>query len=151
MPPGWYGCGKAQGGGGQWGRAGGCIWWRHNALCLLGGSNVRRRGRLIPFAMMAASSPSPATLAGIAAGSKAATGVVAAQQWHRQRGGTFQQRPLPRRGTTAMANAVAFFTRMSAFICWQGGGCGNNGGVDVLAPAAASAGSGHLKESMRGE
>ena len=35
-----------------------------------------------------------------------------------------------------MANAVAFFARMDAFVCWQGGGCGDNGGGDVLALAA---------------
>ena len=35
-----------------------------------------------------------------------------------------------------MANAVAFFARMDAFIHWRGGGCGNNGGGNVLALAA---------------
>jgi len=35
-----------------------------------------------------------------------------------------------------MANAVAFFAKMDAFVRWQGGGCDNNGGGDILALAA---------------
>ncbi len=51
----------------------------------------------------------------------------------------------------AVANAVAFFARMGAFIHWQGEGCGNNGGGDILNLAAARLGSGQLAESERGE
>jgi hypothetical protein len=36
----------------------------------------------------------------------------------------------------AVAKAVAFFARMDAFVRWQGGGCVNNGGCDVLVLAA---------------
>jgi len=35
-----------------------------------------------------------------------------------------------------MANAVAFFARMDTFVRWRGGGCGDNGGGDVLVLAA---------------
>ncbi len=45
---------------------------------------------------------------------------------------------------------LAFFARMGAFVCWQGGGCGgngcSNGGGNVLALVAARAGSGRLEE-----
>ena len=34
-----------------------------------------------------------------------------------------------------MANAVAFFARMDAFVRWRGGSCGKNGGGDILALA----------------
>jgi hypothetical protein len=46
---------------------------------------------------------------------------------------------------------LAFFARMGAFVCWQGGGCGNSGGGNVLTLAAARAGTGWLEERGRGE
>jgi hypothetical protein len=75
---------------------------------------------------------------------------------HRQ-GGAFPA-PTGRRGRSGARGCLGatgqgwlFFTRIGAFIRWQGGGCGNNGGSDVLALAAARAGSGRIKESGRGE
>jgi len=35
-----------------------------------------------------------------------------------------------------VANAVVFFARMDTFVRWRGGGCGKNGGSDILALAA---------------
>ena len=49
-----------------------------------------------------------------------------------------------------MANAVAFFARMNAFVHWQGGGCGDNDGSNVLKLVAARVGSEKLGESGRG-
>jgi hypothetical protein len=66
-------------------------------------------------------------------------------------GGNPNNVPHARRGTTAVVNTVAFFARMGAFACWQGEGCGHNGGGNVLALAAARAGSRWLKASRRGE
>ncbi len=51
----------------------------------------------------------------------------------------------------AVENIVAFFARMGAFIHWQGGDCGNNGGSNVLTLAVARVGSGRFKESGWGE
>jgi len=51
-------------------------------------------------------------------------------------GGDPNNNPRARRGATAVANAVAFFVRMDVFVCWRGGGCGDNGGGDVLVLAA---------------
>ncbi len=51
----------------------------------------------------------------------------------------------------AMANAMAFFVRMGTFAHWQGGGCDDNGGGNVLELAAVRSGSGQLKESEWGE
>ncbi len=48
-------------------------------------------------------------------------------------------------------SGLAFFARMGAFVCWQGGGYGNNGGGNVLVLAAARAGIGRLEECVRGE
>ncbi len=50
-----------------------------------------------------------------------------------------------------MKNALAFFARMGAFVHWQGGDCGNNGGSNVLALVVARVGSLWLKESGQGE
>ena len=49
-----------------------------------------------------------------------------------------------------MANAVAFFARMDAFVCWQGGGCGDNGGGDVLALAACESRQWTVRKERKG-
>jgi hypothetical protein len=51
-------------------------------------------------------------------------------------GGDPNNVPRARRGATTVANAVAFFARKDTFVRWRGGGCGDNGGGDVLALAA---------------
>ncbi len=48
-------------------------------------------------------------------------------------------------------SGLAFFTMIGALVHWQGGGCGNNGGGNVLVLAAAREGSGQLEERGRGE
>jgi hypothetical protein len=61
---------------------------------------------------MAAYAALPAALAGIACGG-------------RRGGGDPNNVPRTRRGATAVANAVAFFAMMDAFVRWQGGCCVN--------------------------
>ena len=51
-------------------------------------------------------------------------------------GGDPNNVPCARRGATAMANAVAVFARMDAFVRWRVGGSGDNGGGNVIALAA---------------
>ena len=56
---------------------------------------------------------------------------VAARRRRRQGGGDPNNVP-QRRRATAVANAVAFFAMMDAFIRWRGGYCFDNGGGDVF-------------------
>ena len=57
--------------------------------------------------------------------------------WCRLGGGDPNNVPCcPKRGATAVANAMAFFARMDTFVHWRGEGCGNNDGGDVIALAA---------------
>ena len=59
---------------------------------------------------------------------------VAARRQRRQGGAipTTFLAPEEARGVTAVANAVAFFAMMDAFVRWRGGCCVDNGGSDVL-------------------
>ena len=60
---------------------------------------------------------------------------VVATRRRRRRGGAIPTTflaPEEARGVTAVANAVAFFAMMDAFVRWQGGCFVNNGGGDVL-------------------
>ena len=50
--------------------------------------------------------------------------------WCRLGGGDPNNVPCPKRGATAVANAMAFFARMDTFVHWRGEGCGNNGGCN---------------------
>jgi len=61
---------------------------------------------------------------------------VAARRRRRRGGGDPNNVPRIRRGTTAVANAVAFFAVMDAFIRWRVGCCVDNGGSNVLALTA---------------
>ena len=63
-------------------------------------------------------------------------------------GGNPDNIPCARRGAMAVLWQTPFFlARMDTIVCWQGGGCGNNGGSNVLVLTVAIAGSGQLKES----
>ena len=116
MAHGWCGHEEAQGGRGTTG---------HDALCLLGSSDVPRGGdRLLSWRWFPLS-PLPAALVGIAGGNCAA--LVPSGR------GNPNNVPRARRSAKAMANAMAFFARMDACICWREGGCGNNGGDNVCA------------------
>jgi len=78
---------------------------------------------------MAYPPPLPAALVGIAGSGGAAAAPSGG-------GGDPNNVPCARRGTTAVANTVAFFARMDAFACWQEEGCGDNGGGNALVLAA---------------
>jgi hypothetical protein len=101
----------------------------HDALCLLGGSDVPRRRDQSLSRSWLPRPPLPAALAGIAGGGGAAVVVPSG-------GGDPNNVSCPKRGATAVANAMAFFARMDTFVHWWGEGCGNNGGGDVNALAA---------------
>ncbi len=63
---------------------------------------------------------------------------VAARRRRRRGGGDPNNVPRVRRGATAVANAVAFFAMMDAFVCWRVGCCFVNGGSNVLALTACT-------------
>jgi hypothetical protein len=85
---------------------------RHDALCLLVGSDVQRGGDRSLSRRWLPQPPLPATLAGIAGGGGAAAVPSG--------GGDPNNVPCARRGAMAVANAVAFFARMDTFVCWRG-------------------------------
>ena len=85
---------------------------RHDALCLLGGSDVQRGGDRSLSRRWLPRPPLPAALAGIAGGGGAAAVPSG--------GDDPNNVPCARRRAMSVANAVAFFARMDTFVRWRG-------------------------------